>query len=280
VTLADQGGETACVLTNPGEGPRDGLCRFRSLPELTAEHANNICRSLGTCWRFGAPGSLLVSKRPGVPLTSDCDGRDYPPINLCDRAMSLMRGGSPPASRAAVPFRPRPQPGNSHPYQSRPAATRGRPLCIWIGDGDRGNARSAYRRYTNHDWANYLSADRLAKIRDVYEDRRRNNAEVDLLRRSNLDDRLTVVGKVPDLRNALGFTSAKQFDERTTVVKEMRNILAHGNTLLSAAPAPTIALAALDEIRGLAVRFWELSSLFARLGNCYPSWCSQIRTTA
>ncbi len=113
-------------------------------------------------------------------------------------------------------------------------------------------------RYTNRDWKRLVSPARLKKIQEVYNDRVATNTEIDLLACSNLDDRLTMVAGIAQLRSALGWRSKSQADKAAKEIKRVRNSLAHGDTLLSAVPDPRAAVAAIGTVRRLAETAWRL----------------------
>lgn len=97
-------------------------------------------------------------------------------------------------------------------------------------------------------WLGVLSDDRRQRIVDLYDERRCEDTDLDLLRSLNLDDRLTIVRKL-GLHDAIGFRSVRDFRRWSERLKRVRNALAHGSTLLTAVPDPTEALGILRQLR-------------------------------
>jgi len=90
-----------------------------------------------------------------------------------------------------------------------------------------------------------LSSERNA-LEEVVEEQR-----LELL---NLEDRLSLVGSVDGMPQALGFPSKTAFRKWGKQLKRIRNCLAHGDGLLGAVPDPEEALKELHHIREFAQR--------------------------
>jgi CBS domain-containing protein len=100
-------------------------------------------------------------------------------------------------------------------------------------------------------WIAELSEDRAAEIRNVFEERRRYNAEISLLRALNLDGRLRLIRKT-QIPRGLGFESNTGFRKWESRLKRVRDCVAHGDGLLGAIPDPEEALEVLHELRAVA----------------------------
>lgn len=104
-------------------------------------------------------------------------------------------------------------------------------------------------------WIDVLPVARAQKVREVYEQRRRVNAELSLQRALNLDDRLYLVQQAaPAVREHLGYPSTAAYERAAKQLKRTRNCLAHGDGILGSLPDPLAALDELDRIRALAER--------------------------
>ncbi len=113
------------------------------------------------------------------------------------------------------------------------------------------------RRYASCTWRDLLTGDRLKRIDEVYLVRRRKNAEIDLISCLNLDDRERLAAKVPAICSALGFSSGKQVTTWMAPIKELRNVLAHGGSVLDGIPDPLIVLGLISGIRKAAEHVWD-----------------------
>ena len=104
-------------------------------------------------------------------------------------------------------------------------------------------------------WIDVLPDARAQKVREVYEERRRFNAELSLQRALNLEDRLDLVKKAaPAVREQLGYNSTTALKRAAKQLKRTRNCLAHGDGILGSLPDPLAALDEIDRIRVLAER--------------------------
>lgn len=110
-------------------------------------------------------------------------------------------------------------------------------------------------RTAGETWVEQLSQERAARLEEVYEQRRRADADLDPLRCLNLDDRLTLARKL-GLAAELGLASNKELRDWNTEVSRVRDHLAHGDTLLSAVPDPGEALAAVARLRATTEAAW------------------------
>lgn len=80
-----------------------------------------------------------------------------------------------------------------------------------------------------------LGAKRLAKISDVFEQRRASNSEIAELDCLTLTDRFEIVRCLPELRKLLRFSSKRDAERLKKELQEVRDCLAHGGDLLTAA---------------------------------------------
>lgn len=108
-------------------------------------------------------------------------------------------------------------------------------------------------------WRECLTKERLKSIMKVFTERSRNDAEIDLLQCLNLDDRVTVVARVPAAREAIGLRSRNAVEDAMKDIKRLRNTLAHGDSILDQIPNPVLALERITMSRQLAERFWEIT---------------------
>jgi hypothetical protein len=101
------------------------------------------------------------------------------------------------------------------------------------------------KAYPENAWLEELPESARKKVEVVYEQRVINNAEISRLDCMMLERRLKLSQKDP-LRKRLGLseTDIKRCGEQ---LKQLRNVLAHGGTVLHHMPLPTAALQALAE---------------------------------
>lgn len=92
------------------------------------------------------------------------------------------------------------------------------------------------------DWHRVLSLGRREKAAEVLEQRRRHNVDIGLIDCLMLEDRQTLLRKLPDVLETLGFPSKRAFDEWTMRLEELRNTLAHGGDILDVEPDPEAAI--------------------------------------
>lgn len=106
-------------------------------------------------------------------------------------------------------------------------------------------------------WLSLLSESRRNDIESIFEQRKRDNAEIGLLQCSNIDDRLCLVEKTEPIWQPLGFTSRNAFAKTAGKIKRLRNQLAHGGTLLDLGSDPVEAIDLFFEIRSIAEKAWK-----------------------
>jgi hypothetical protein len=98
-------------------------------------------------------------------------------------------------------------------------------------------------------WTSRISPDRLKHLEDLLTQRKRTNSEIGLLECSNLDDRLTISEKNPEIWRSLGFPSRKQFAKTAKRIGDLRDVLAHGGDLLALDADPVEAVKVFVTIR-------------------------------
>lgn len=97
------------------------------------------------------------------------------------------------------------------------------------------------------DWMTYLTPDRLAKLEAIHDTRRRYNVDTALIDAATIDDQMSLSAKLK-LYGGLGFGTGKSFDRWATWIKRLRDVLAHGGTVLDQNPDPRKALAQVLEL--------------------------------
>lgn len=112
-------------------------------------------------------------------------------------------------------------------------------------------------RTSGDDWIELLTPARKARIEEIYEDRRNHNTEIDQVSCLNLDDRLALIRRLGIWKD-LGFSSATRFRNWEEVLKGLRNVLAHGGSVLDVELDPVAALTVIERVRGFADSTWAL----------------------
>jgi hypothetical protein len=107
-----------------------------------------------------------------------------------------------------------------------------------------------------------LSATRQAKVRKVFQQRKAHDADLDLLHCLHFDDRFNLAQKV-GLTKSFGFASVHQARLWQQNVGNVRNHLAHGDSILSALPDPLVALNTIAEMRRVAIAAWAAADSVA-----------------
>jgi CBS domain-containing protein len=113
------------------------------------------------------------------------------------------------------------------------------------------------KRHAGSTWRHLLTDGRLKKIDDVYASRKDKNAQIEQIDCLNLDDRERLARKLPAVRSALGFSSGEQVSKWMGPVKDLRNTLAHGGSLLDVERDPLRALELISDIRKRAGLVWD-----------------------
>ncbi len=107
-------------------------------------------------------------------------------------------------------------------------------------------------------WQALLPPERAVKLAAVRAYLRRPGYDLGPMSTLNLDDRLTLVSKLPTLREALGWPSRASFRRFAEPLRRMRDAIAHGGGLLGAVPDSVEALEVVLALRVLVERIDEL----------------------
>lgn len=101
-----------------------------------------------------------------------------------------------------------------------------------------------------------LTPCRTAKITRPFDELRRRNVEISKRACLNLDDRLRIMSNSPALRRAAGI-SRNRADRDGEELKRLRDILAHGGSLLDFDRDPTRGIEVADKARQTAELIWR-----------------------
>lgn len=112
-------------------------------------------------------------------------------------------------------------------------------------------------RASSRRWLDLLNEKGRRQVQDIYENRRRHDADFSLVRCLDLPKRVDLSMKL-ELTEQLGIESRTAFTQWKKTVVDVRNHLAHGSTILSALPDPAQALDTIAEVRSSAARSWLL----------------------
>lgn len=107
-------------------------------------------------------------------------------------------------------------------------------------------------------WREELNADELAKMEDVFEARRSENAEIGRLDCLMLPQRMKLLRKCPGVVEELGFQNKGVFHKWKERLGNMRDVLAHGGGLLSYQSDPEAAIDIFQEVRSFAGGVWRI----------------------
>lgn len=112
--------------------------------------------------------------------------------------------------------------------------------------------------YGSPGFFRHLSDGRREILLKRYEELRCQNLDTDPIDVLSLEDRLRLVGRVARFWKGLGFPSHNRYESWADQLKQLRNSLAHGRTILDHEPDPCEALALVHEVRAFAERVWDL----------------------
>jgi hypothetical protein len=87
--------------------------------------------------------------------------------------------------------------------------------------------------YPANSWTNVVSDGRLNNARELYEDRKRRNEEIDLADCLQFADKRTIVSKTARLRSALGFDSRGAAEQALKAFEHLRDELAHAQDIVT-----------------------------------------------
>jgi hypothetical protein len=108
-------------------------------------------------------------------------------------------------------------------------------------------------------WMDHLGGNWATEVERLYQERVRSNAELTRLDCLMLHQRLSLLGKSPDVCSELGHGSKTSFAKWARTLTDLRDTLAHGGGLLHARPDPVQAIELFDEARSFAERVWRLA---------------------
>ena len=111
------------------------------------------------------------------------------------------------------------------------------------------------RPYDYEGLAGLLSSKRRGRIDEVFVDRKSRNADIDYLACLNVEDRLKILEKSPELRAAVGMSSS-HVREIGEVLKRLRDTLAHGGSILDLCGDAQAGISAALKAREFADRVW------------------------
>ena len=77
------------------------------------------------------------------------------------------------------------------------------------------------------DWIKLLGEEHQVRVLGYWDLTKRRNMDIGPCSAATLTNLLTIVGKTPVIREALGFTSRKSFDKYAGKVPEVRNSVMH-----------------------------------------------------
>ena len=109
-------------------------------------------------------------------------------------------------------------------------------------------------------WTTKLSARRLQPAEATLEDRRRHNADIDLIECVQLADLFDIAAKEPMIQKRFSLSKAEIRKTKTRIVRA-RDSMAHGGSLLNADPDPEGAIGLFMEIRRLAEQIWSIDQV-------------------
>jgi predicted transcriptional regulator len=107
-------------------------------------------------------------------------------------------------------------------------------------------------------WLTALPPRRRTALERRFEARTRWNTETSRLDLLMLEDRLSLLGRRPELRKRLGFASRKAFETWCRLLQRTRDELAHGHTLLDVRADPAKALDLVRQVREFASSVWTV----------------------
>jgi hypothetical protein len=111
-------------------------------------------------------------------------------------------------------------------------------------------------RLLGQSWQDFLSPQRLQKVKDVFNERRGKNVGINLRACLDLEARLSILSKSDVLRSAIGL-SRNRVDEMGEQLKRLRDTLAHGGSIVDVSGDPSAGLKMAQMARMLADQIWE-----------------------
>ena len=123
----------------------------------------------------------------------------------------------------------------------------------FILSAEAGLDRLIRKTLRNGEWRVLLPTSQLARASKLLEAQQAHNTSIDLLQCLMLHDRARIVSKTPALLNILGY-SQSDWGHWARQVRHLRNVLAHGGSILDHAPDPVEAIDLFNETRDFAER--------------------------
>lgn len=116
-------------------------------------------------------------------------------------------------------------------------------------------------------WLGRLSDDDREEVEKIYADRKRHNAEISPLQCLLLHHRLDLLVQCPGALVDLGFESKTAFRKWKSSLGKLRNVLAHGGTMLDAESDPSRAIDLFLAVRRFTEAVWEQASSTHQAGR-------------
>jgi len=108
------------------------------------------------------------------------------------------------------------------------------------------------------EWFKVLSESRQEAVESIFRQRQQANIELGRINCLSVSDRIDIARKL-HLSDRLGFSSARELKTWKEQVRDLRDTLAHGGTVLDAFPEPDDALAGIEQLSHVAARSWASS---------------------
>jgi hypothetical protein len=102
------------------------------------------------------------------------------------------------------------------------------------------------------EWFDLLPSGRREKASRILAERQRHDADISLLECLMLEDRMHLLSKVPEAREAAGFSSGRAFSTWAHQLGRTRDVLAHSGTILGVKSDPSEAVERISQIRSFA----------------------------
>ncbi len=105
-------------------------------------------------------------------------------------------------------------------------------------------------------WQELVPPSRMVKINSVYEKRQRRNVAIGLRSCLDLEARITILCKSKRLRDSIGVSSS-EIKRNGEDLKRLRDVLAHGGSLVDYMGDPASGLRAAQAAGQLADQIWN-----------------------
>ncbi|HWB18862.1 MAG TPA: hypothetical protein VG711_01060, partial [Phycisphaerales bacterium] len=94
-------------------------------------------------------------------------------------------------------------------------------------------AEAIVREYPEDAWAAHLPGGRKAKVDELYQRKRERDLQTSRIHCTQFCDKGMLCLKLPRVRERLGDGSARQWDRRFDRIQELRNVIAHGEAMIT-----------------------------------------------